>query len=133
MSDWDERRPNRPHDPRDPNEGVRIIGPDEAAEVVQRGEAQPRFRPDRPRYGDRPVQPPADGPRPAVRFPLDADPDAEPFERPPVVPIERHRAPNDLSHWAESAAEEVPNMTRHDSYGGDEADQNRQHRPDRPR
>ena len=122
MSDWDERRPNRPHDPRDPNEGVRIIGPDEAAEVVQRGEAQPRFRPDRPRYGDRPVQPPADGPRPAVRFPLDADPDAEPFERPPVVPIERHRAPNDLSHWAESAAEEVPNMTRHDSYGGDEAD-----------
>ncbi len=122
MSDWDDRQPNRPRDPHDPNEGVRIIGPDEAAEVVQRGDAQPRFRPDRPRYGDRPTQPPSDGPRPAVRFPLDTSVDAERFERPPVVPIERHRAPNDLSHWAESASEEVPNMTRHDSYGGDDAD-----------
>ena len=121
MSDWDDRQP-RPRDPHDPNEGVRIIGPDEAAEVVQRGDAQPRFRPDRPRYGDRPAPPPADGPRPAVRFPLDTNVDAEQFERPSVVPIERHRAPNDLSHWAESAAEEVPNMTRHDSYGGDDAD-----------
>lgn len=120
MSEWDERQPN--HDPRDPNEGVRIIGPDEAADVVERGEAQPRFRPDRPRYGDRPVQPPSDGPRPSLRFPLDASAEPEGFERPPVVPIERHRAPNEVSHWAESAAEEVPNMTRHDSYGGDDAD-----------
>lgn len=122
MSDWDERQPNRPRDPRDQNEGVRIIGPDEAADVVERGEAQPRFRPDRPRYGDRPTPPPVDGPRPSMRFPLDASADPEGYERPPVVPIERHRAPNDLSHWAESAVEEVPNMTRHDSYGGDEAD-----------
>ena len=122
MSDWDERQPNRPHDSRDPNEGVRILGPDEAADVVERGEAQPRFRPDRPRYGDRPAPPPPmDGPRPSMRFPLDAGSEAEQYERPPVVPIERHRAPNDLSHWAESAVEEIPNMTPHDPYG-DEAD-----------
>jgi phosphatidate cytidylyltransferase len=123
VSEWDERQPNRPHEPRDPNEGVRILGPDEAADVVERGEAQPRFRPDRPRYGDRPAPPPPDGPRASMRFPLDAGSEVEQYERPPVVPIERHRAPNEVSHWAESAVEEIPNMTPHDPYGdGDEAD-----------
>ena len=124
MSEWDERQPNRPHDSRDPNEGVRIIGPDEAADAVQRGEAQPRLRPDRPRYGDRPVPPPpppVDGPRPAMRFPLDASVE-EDYSRPPMVPVERqHRAPNELAHWAEGTAEPVPNMTGHDAYN-DEVD-----------
>ena len=118
MSEWDEREPDRS---RDPSEGVRIIGPDEAADVVERGDAQPRLRPDRPRYGDRPSQPPTDGPRPSMRFPLDASADLDEFERPPVVPIERHRPPTELSHWDESAAEEVPNMSRRDPYEGDEA------------
>jgi phosphatidate cytidylyltransferase len=118
VSEWDEREPDRS---RDPSEGVRIIGPDEAAEVVERGDAQPRLRPDRPRYGDRPSQPPPDGPRPSMRFPLDASADLDEFERPPVVPIDRHRPPTELSHWDESAAEEVPNMSRRDPYEGDEA------------
>jgi phosphatidate cytidylyltransferase len=119
VSEWDEREPDRS---RDPSEGVRIIGPDEAAEVAERGDAQPRLRPDRPRYGDRPSQPPPDGPRPSMRFPLDASADLDEFERPPVVPIERHRPPTELSHWDESAAEEVPNMSRRDPYEGDEAE-----------
>jgi phosphatidate cytidylyltransferase len=118
VSEWDEREPDRS---RDPGEGVRIIGPDEAAEAMERGDAQPRLRPDRPRYGDRPSQPPSDGPRPSMRFPLDASADLDEFERPPVAPIERHRPPTELSHWDESAAEEVPNMSRRDPYEGDEA------------
>jgi phosphatidate cytidylyltransferase len=56
-----------------------------------------------------------------MRFPLDASADLDEFERPPVVPIERHRPPTDLSHWDESAAEEVPNMSRREPYEGDEA------------
>ena len=57
--------------PKDPTEGVRIIGDDEAAEAIERGDVAPRRSDDEPRYGDRPPSPPA-GPRPALRFPLDA-------------------------------------------------------------
>ncbi len=120
MSDLDEGEPNRSRGPADPSEGVRIIGPDEAAQVAQRGDVQPRLRSDRPRYGDRPSPPPTDGPRPSMRFPLDASADPSEFERPPVVPTERHRPPTELSHWDESALEEVPNMSPRDPYEGDD-------------
>jgi phosphatidate cytidylyltransferase len=116
VSEWDEREPDQP---RDPTEGVRIIGPDEVAEA-ERTDARRRHS-DRPRYRDRPVEPPADEPRPSLCFPLDASADPDQIERPPVVPVDRHRPPTEVSHWAASAMEEVPNMSRRDPYEGDEA------------
>jgi CDP-diglyceride synthetase len=116
VSEWDEREPDPP---RDPTEGVRIIGPDEAAEA-QRGDAR-RRRSEQSRYRDRSVDPSPSGSRPSLRFPLDASADPDQFERPPVVPVDRHRPPTEVSHWAASAQEEVPNMSRRDPYEGDEA------------
>lgn len=62
--------------PGDPAEGVRIIGAEEAAEAIERGDVAERRGTHLPRYGDRPARPPA-GPKPALRFPLDAGADAE--------------------------------------------------------
>jgi phosphatidate cytidylyltransferase len=62
--------------PGDPAEGVRIIGAEEAAEAFERGDVAERRGTHLPRYGDRPARPPA-GPKPALRFPLAADDDAE--------------------------------------------------------
>ncbi len=83
--------------PPDPDaEGVRIIGADEAAEAVERGEVASRRGQDEPRFGDRPPQAPAQpkGPRPTLRFPL---PDAEvadvarPKVKPPAPPPQDDR------------------------------------------
>lgn len=62
--------------PGDPAEGVRIIGAEEAAEAIERGDVAERRGTHLPRYGDRPARPPA-GPKPALRFPLDAGADAD--------------------------------------------------------
>ncbi|MBI1844876.1 MAG: phosphatidate cytidylyltransferase [Actinobacteria bacterium] len=56
-----------------PAEGVRIIGAEEAADALERGDADPRLPEGAPRYGDRPSDPPRDQ-RPQARFPL-SDPD----------------------------------------------------------
>ena len=56
--------------PGDATEGVRIIGAEEAAEALERGDVASRRGGAEPRYGDRPKPPPV-GPRPALRFPLD--------------------------------------------------------------
>ncbi|CAN5609091.1 hypothetical protein BH20ACT2_BH20ACT2_16440 [soil metagenome] len=66
-------------------EGVRIIGAEEAAEAIERGDVVKRRGDDVPRYGDRPAPPPQ-GPRPALRFPLGAAADPTAIERPPVQP-----------------------------------------------
>jgi hypothetical protein len=83
----DDQRRTRPDDkrPGDASEGVRIIGADEAAEAIERGEVAARRGDDELRFGDRPASPPA-GPRPALRFPLDASADPTRIERPPVQP-----------------------------------------------
>ena len=47
-----------------PSEGVRIIGAEEAAEALERGDVAQRRGDDQPRYGDRPAPPASDGPRP---------------------------------------------------------------------
>ena len=92
----------------DPTEGVRIIGPEEAAEAIERGDVAARRGGRVPRFGDRPQPPPA-GPRPALRFPLDASSDATRIERPPVQPApEPVTGPVDLPHWSEPATGEVP-------------------------
>ncbi|MCA1691526.1 MAG: phosphatidate cytidylyltransferase [Actinobacteria bacterium] len=66
--------------PRQPAEGVRIIGADEAAAAIESGHVTPKKPDDAPRFGDVPAQPA--GPRPSLRFP-GADPSA--VEKPPVA------------------------------------------------
>jgi CDP-diglyceride synthetase len=117
VTDWDDRRQKR-H--RDPTEGVRLLGADEAAEALERDDIRHRLGEDQPRFGDRPAAPPSEGPRPALRFPLGSYDDPNTIERPPVVPVERPVEAPELSHWAGSAAEEVPNMNRRDPRQGDD-------------
>jgi phosphatidate cytidylyltransferase len=119
VSDWDERH-EKPQ--RDPTEGVRIIGADEAAEALERGDVRRRLSEDEPRFGDRPPQPSADGPRPALRFPLGSSDDPASFERPATVPVQPRTEAPELSHWSGSAAEEVPNMNRRDPRHRDDRD-----------
>jgi phosphatidate cytidylyltransferase len=87
---------------------VRIIGADEAAEAIERGDVAPRRTDDELRFGDRPPAPPA-GPRPALRFPLDASADPSRIERPPVEPPpDPVTGPLTLPHWTEPPTGEVP-------------------------
>jgi phosphatidate cytidylyltransferase len=94
--------------PKDPAEGVRIIGADEAAEAMERDDVAPRRTDDELRFGDRPPSPPA-GPRPALRFPLDASADPTRIERPPVEPApDPVTGPVSLPHWTDPPTGEVP-------------------------
>ena len=79
----DEREPGTPGTP----EGVRIIGAQEAAEAIERGEVATRRPDDMPRYGDRPTPPP-EGNRPALRFPLSEASDPREVSRPPLAGVE---------------------------------------------
>jgi phosphatidate cytidylyltransferase len=117
VTDWDDRRDKRQ---RDPTEGVRLLGADEAAEALERDDIRHRFAEGQPRFGDRPESPPAEGPRPALRFPLGSYDDPNTIQRPPVVPVERPSQGPELSHWAGSAAEEVPHMSGRDPRQGDD-------------
>ena len=87
----------------DPTEGVRIIGDDEAAEVMERGDVAPRRGMGTPKYGDRPEAPPEDA-RPALRFPLSAGGDATDMARPRVSGAP---APP-MQPWTEPPSGEVP-------------------------
>ncbi|HEV2768051.1 MAG TPA: phosphatidate cytidylyltransferase [Acidimicrobiales bacterium] len=87
----------------DPTEGVRIIGDDEAAEVMERGDVAPRRGMGTPKYGDRPEAPPEDA-RPALRFPLSAGGDASEVARPRVS---GSPAPP-MQPWTEPPSGEVP-------------------------
>lgn len=107
----DERR----FDPEDkrttpPSEGVRIIGAEEAAEALERGDVAQRRGDDQPRYGDRPTPPAADGPRPVLRFPLGSSSDPRDIERPPVAPAEPISEPVELQHWTEPPTGQVPQI-----------------------
>lgn len=104
----DDPRRSRSDDKKAPAEGVRIIGPDEAAQAMERGDVAARRTGDELRYGDRPPAPPA-GPRPALRFPLDASADPTRIERPPVQPApDPVTGPVELPHWTEPPTGEVP-------------------------
>ncbi len=106
MDDQHRSRPDEKQTP--PAEGVRIIGPDEAAEAMERGDVAPRRTGDELRFGDRPPAPPA-GPRPALRFPLDASADPTRIERPSVQPApDPVTGPVELPHWTEPPTGEVP-------------------------
>ena len=115
-TDREERRQRH----RDSAEGVRLIGADEAAEALERDDIRHRLRDDEPRFGDRPASAEAGGPRPALRFPLGSYEDPTAIKRPPVVPVQPPTEAPELSHWAGSAAEEVPKMNRRDPRQGDD-------------
>jgi phosphatidate cytidylyltransferase len=117
VTDREERRQQR-H--RDPTEGVRLIGADEAAEALERDDIRHRLGDDQPRFGDRPTSAELGGPRPALRFPLGSYDDPATIERPAVVPVQPPTEAPELSHWAGSAAEEVPKMNRRDPRQGDD-------------
>lgn len=106
----DERRSadDKPTDP--PSEGVRIIGAEEAAEALERGDVAQRRGGDQPRYGDRPTPPVGDGPRPVLRFPLGSSSDPRDIERPPVAPSDPISEPVELPHWTEPATGQVPQI-----------------------
>lgn len=98
-----------------PSEGVRIIGAEEAAEALERGDVAPRRGGDQPRYGDRPTSPADDGPRPVLRFPLGSSSDPRDIERPAVAPpgptaSEPISEPVELPHWTEPATGQVPQI-----------------------
>ncbi len=99
MSDrfWDEPPED---DPKDKTEGVRIIGAEEAAEAMGRGDVAQRRGEGEVRFGDRPATPPEDV-RPAIRFPLPADEADSLTTRP-------RPAPPAMPHWADPPTGEVP-------------------------
>src|SRR4051794_2273503 len=113
--DKDERRP--------PQEGVRIIGAEEAAAALEKGEAEGRRPDDAPRYGD--VPPAPSGPRLVHRFPLpdSADPTVSipmpapagsrsdaPAEEAPVLPLE-DAGPAGLEAGADDDASPMPDLS----------------------
>lgn len=77
---------------RQPAEGVRIIGAEEAQAALEAGAAAGRKPEDQLRFGD--VPPAPSGPRPAHRFPLphSVDP-ANAVPLPPLAPTSRRAAP----------------------------------------
>jgi phosphatidate cytidylyltransferase len=96
---WD--RPGDKDNAEDKTEGVRIIGAEEAAEAIERGDVVPRRAEGELRFGDRPEAPPEDV-RPAVRFPLPAD-ESDALDRPRV-------SPPSMPHWTEPPTGEVPRI-----------------------
>ncbi len=104
----DERPEDKRKDP--PSEGVRIIGAEEAAEALERGDVAPRRGDDLPRYGDRPTPPVADGPRPVLRFPLGSSSDPRDIDRPPVALNEPISEQVELPHWTEPPTGQVPQI-----------------------
>ncbi len=109
-ADQSAARPSADRPVADPTEGVRIIGADEAAEAMERGNVASRRGGGQPRFGDRPPPPPM-GPRPALRFPLDAGSDRGRIERPPVQPApDPVTGPVELPHWTDPPTGEVPQV-----------------------
>ena len=93
-----------------PSEGVRIIGAEEAAEALERGDVAARRTGDQPRYGDRPPAPASEGPRPVLRFPLGSSSDPRDIERPAVSPAEPVSEQVELPHWTEPPTGQVPQI-----------------------
>lgn len=125
MADEEQSPPRRTQSRKpDPSEGVRIIGAEEAQAAIEREDVAQRLPEDAPRFGDRPERPPADGPRPAIRFPLSGAEDARDIERSPVVPPDPGRGGGDVAmpHWTEPATGEVPRIFGGPAEGADDLD-----------
>lgn len=94
-------------DPSDATEGVRIIGAEEAAEALERGDVASRRPEGVPRYGDRPPAPPGDV-KPTHRFPSSSG--VEPHARPKVSGA----SPAALPPWTDPPTGEVPSVLQRD-------------------
>lgn len=94
-------------------EGVRIIGAEEAAEALGRDDVAHRRGEGEPKFGDRPEGPRPDGPRPAIRFPLPADVPPEPAGTP--------RSADDLPHWTEPPTGQIPRIFAAEDLEGEDA------------
>jgi phosphatidate cytidylyltransferase len=103
-----ERRFDRDDREEPPNEGVRIIGAEEAAEAMERGDIAQRRGEGEPRYGDRPPPPPADGPRPVLRFPLGSS--SNPHDLGRSAPVDPISEPVELPHWTQPPTGQVPQI-----------------------
>jgi len=101
-----------------PDDGVRIIGPDEAAERLERDDVAHRRRGDEPRFGDRPPTPTSDDPRPTIRFPLAADEVPRPAGTPAPPSRDDDTA---LPHWTEPPTGEVPKIFAAEDLGDEDA------------
>jgi phosphatidate cytidylyltransferase len=102
-----------------PDDGVRIIGADEAAERLGRDDVAHRRRDDEPRFGDRPEGPVERDTRPTIRFPLAADEVPRPAGG-ASLPFE---ASDDtaMPHWTDPPTGEVPRIIAAEDLGDDEA------------
>jgi phosphatidate cytidylyltransferase len=101
-----------------PNEGVRILGAEEAQAAVEASGSRSREEPPRPRR-----EAPPDA-RPAARFPLPTDRASEfdvPTPRPTPAPAPTGEAsgPVPLPHWTEPPTGEVPMIAGDDSLDDD--------------
>ena len=95
-----DKEPQAPSAPR--NEGVRIIGADEAAAALEAGQAAGRVPEDSPRFGDVPQS--QSSPRtPAARFPLPEAVDPTQVTLPPLA-----GGGADMPHWTDPPTGEVP-------------------------
>jgi phosphatidate cytidylyltransferase len=109
LDEGDERE-GRTDRPRETSEGVRIIGAEEAAEALERGDVAQRRGEGQPRFGDRPQSTHTEGSRPALRFPLGSSSDATDIERGPIASPPGEVV--DMQHWTEPATGEVPAVLR---------------------
>jgi phosphatidate cytidylyltransferase len=103
VPDDDVEEPSQP-----PNEGVRILGAEEAQAMVEGGADRPAPDEPRPRR-----EPPPDA-RPSARFPLPADRSSGfdvPTPRPtPAPPLGESSGSLPLPHWTEPPTGEVPQL-----------------------
>jgi phosphatidate cytidylyltransferase len=109
---WDRPEDDDTNTRGDKTEGVRIIGAEEAADALERGDVAARRGEGELKYGDRPPAPPEDV-RPAVRFPLPADEADALDQRPRVVspPPSAPAAPAaPMPHWTDPPTGEVPKI-----------------------
>jgi phosphatidate cytidylyltransferase len=92
------------------NEGVRIIGADEAAEALERDDVAKRRGSDEPKFGDRPETPKVGESRPTIRFPLDADEEPESAATAKPAPPAGDRSDTALPHWTDPPTGEMPKI-----------------------
>lgn len=108
MSDYDDEPDQQARPTRQPGEGVRIIGAEEAAAALEEGKVAGRRPEDAPRFGDVPERPKETGS--SYRFPLPESVDpAEVGPRPTVVVPGGSSSP-DMPHWTEPPTGEVPKV-----------------------
>lgn len=98
------------------NEGVRLIGADEAAEAMEREDTVTRRRGER--RPNRPQPDPSDDERPTIRFPLASDDAAALGGRP--GPTSRPADDPGLPHWTAPATGEVPRIFAAEDLGDDD-------------